>query len=67
VVQYRRFEELILMPITTDEVIPEAPTDTLAPEPPVRETADAQPLPAELKRKMDELERQDVSPAGRAA
>lgn len=54
------------MPIP-DHMIPEAPIDTVAPEPPVRETAPAEPLPAELRSTLDRIERQDVSPAGRAA
>jgi hypothetical protein len=55
------------MPATNDEFIPEAPYETLSTEPPLRETADAKPLPAELQSRLDEIERQDVSPAGRAA
>ncbi len=55
------------MPNTTDEPIPEAPVETVAPEPPLRDTADAEPLPADLRSRLEEIERQDISPAGRAA
>jgi hypothetical protein len=36
-------------------------------EPPLRETADAEPLPTELQARLNKIEQQDVSPAGRAA
>ena len=55
------------MPNRDDTFVPEAPVDTVATEPPLRETADAQPLPGELQTRLDEIERQDISPAGRAA
>jgi hypothetical protein len=55
------------MSAINDDLIPEAPTESVATEPPVRETADAKPLPGELQSRLEQIERQDISPAGRAA